>query len=222
MTQIDNVDINADEAINILIKALPGLFGPHAPDNTLKNLITTPTTRNRIKSVQESKYKIHLIAKGEEISRLGFPLDSIELILDDYTKQSWSFSVKCTEKKTSYFALEWNNELNFIVGKTRSIKASFILIDYRISNPYFHSLDCRVHIGLKRNFMTDRTHHNVTWKTFDPKHPLTRAICPKFNISNNMLSLKSKEFPRIQKTCHLGAVNLRIPVCITFNPLQAS
>src|SRR3989338_1806743 len=90
MTQIDNVDINADEAINILIKAIPGLFGPHAPDNTLKNLITTPTTRNRIKSVQESKYKIHLIAKGEEISRLGFPLDSIELILDDYTKQSWS------------------------------------------------------------------------------------------------------------------------------------
>ena len=116
MTQIDKVNTNANEAINILVRALPGLFGPRALQNTLKDLISIPTTRNRLKSVQESKYKVHLVAKGKAISRLGFPLDSVELILDAYTKQSWSFSVRCTAEDRSYFALEWNNELNFTLG----------------------------------------------------------------------------------------------------------
>ena len=179
--------------------------------------------RSRLKLVQESKYKVHLVAKGTTISKLGFPLDSVELILDAYTKQSWSFSVRCIANGRSYFALEWNNELNFTLGnRSRSIRASYIVIDYRVMCPYFHLLDCRVHIGLKRHFMTDRIHHDVTWKTFDPEHPLTRAVCPKFSVSNNMLSLKSKKFPNMEKMNYLGAVNLQIPICITFNPLYKS
>lgn len=223
MTPVDKINGDTKKAITLLTGALPSLFGPHSPQNTLKVLVTTPSIRNKLKMVQESKYKVHLIAKGEVIRKLGFPLDSVELILDTYTKQSWSFSVKCEVKNRAYFALEWNNELNFTLGnRTRSIKASYVLIDYQIVCPYFHPLDCRVHIGLKRNFMTDRIHHDVTWRTFDPKHPLTHAIRPKFSISNNMHYLKSNKFPNMGKMDYLGAVNLRIPICITFNPSHVS
>ncbi|MFH0772952.1 MAG: hypothetical protein V1922_01440 [bacterium] len=216
-TSKDKIDVR--RGIAYLVRLLPNVLGNKAQPNTIKNLIDKCASDPSIlvQLEQGPRYKIHLLIKGETVRQLGFPTNSLELIVDQYAKDAWSFIIRSEEKGNSYFALEWNNDLSFILkGRKKVIASSCVLMDYRIH--HFHSNDVDYHfkIGSNQHPIIDCVRHHITWHMSDAASPVL-IITPQVNVQGNITSLQCRALPHASMGGSLGAIKLQIPISIIFS-----
>lgn len=206
--------------IYYLQKHINDVFGTKARDNVLKKIINRYSSHfSNITSLHINKCEYEVNIKDDYLINIGFPTDTICIRFEMYSREARSLSIISTLNNFFQFSIIWSNDLNYY-SSSKSRKALLhvknLNIDYKITHPYFHPLDCRLTVDKKGfQYLTDYSNINKIWPNLK-KHPIYLSIRPSISIRSNILNFNCKAFPLIVNKRKINKINIKIPVAIRF------